>query len=143
MPGSQLSKAERVIALAGNLFPAALYSRSRSALVGLDFLAIVCRSTGTDDGIALDVDGCCCSSAMLLLLVDKETVEGGCAGDCDISGYFLAALCVEGCISIAGFFGAGAGSASSQWRRFVPFVCRSSSHTGQVRRNGSFESRSL
>ena len=91
MPGSQLSKVERVIALAGNLFPAALYSRSRCVSVGFDFLAIVCRSTarGTDDGIdcsASDVDGCCCSSSMD-------------AADANItSGNFRTALCEQdGC----------------------------------------------
>jgi len=48
MPGSQLSKAERVIALAENRFPAALYKRCRSALVNLDFLAITNRSDGDE-----------------------------------------------------------------------------------------------
>ena len=79
-----------VIALGGNLFPAGLYSRSRSALVGFDFLPIVLRSTAG----GTDVDGYCCSSSL------EDATD---AVD-DIScGNLRAALCehddVDGCCS--------------------------------------------
>jgi len=57
MPGSQLSTAERVIALAGNRFPAALYKRCRSALVNLDFLAINNRSDGDESAVSAAAAG--------------------------------------------------------------------------------------